>query len=402
MQFVEGTSLAILQRAAADRGEHLPIGLVVRVMLETLEGLHAAHEMVDGRGTSLDLVHRDVSPQNILIGSDGVSRVTDFGVAKAAGRLATTDGDDIVKGKLRYLAPEQVGNNPLDRRVDVFAAGIVLWECLTGRALFEGDSQPHTLANVLAAAIAPLSSVRGEVRLALDEVCLRALERERSRRFPTARAFAEALEETAAGVAWKTKDVAAYVLELAREPIERGRHALRSNYDLSAEAEAALGRAGLEQEASPPPMAMSDGRPTGVPFPAALRAAAPTPPGTSATKKAVGAFVAVTAVGIGVAAAVAMSDSSATPAAPASSSSAAAPEATLAAGQSTATGAPALSVAPAPSVEGPALPEPAASTALPASRPATRWQPQPTAKPPSTPFQPTFIAPTATSKGSRP
>ena len=95
-----------------------------------LLGLHAAHELADGRGTLLGLVHRDVSPQNILVGADGITRVTDFGIAKAAGRLASTQGHNTIKGKLRYLSPEQIQRGTVERRADLFAAGVVLWECL--------------------------------------------------------------------------------------------------------------------------------------------------------------------------------------------------------------------------------------------------------------------------------
>lgn len=193
MDFVAGTSLSALLRALQKENVPLPIGVALRIVHETLLGLHAAHELRDASGEALHVVHRDVSPHNVLVGTDGVSRITDFGVAKARGRIASTRDDGTVKGKLQYLAPEQVYRMTVDARTDVFAAGIVLWECLTGQKLFGAESEGETLARVLGDAIVPPSTHRFEVPLELDEICLRALERDAARRFPTAAAFAAAI-----------------------------------------------------------------------------------------------------------------------------------------------------------------------------------------------------------------
>ncbi|MEO6418940.1 MAG: serine/threonine-protein kinase, partial [Polyangiaceae bacterium] len=198
MAYVEGIALSRLLRAARNRTETLPISVALRILHDSLLGLHAAHELTDEHGERMEIVHRDVSPHNLLVGTDGVTRVTDFGVATSAGRLASTRPDGSMKGKLQYLAPEQVYRRPLDRKVDIFSAGIVFWEALTGRRLFSGGTEAETLAMVLRDPIAPPSAFRPEVSSAIDEVCLRALERDPTRRFSTAAEFAAALEDAGA------------------------------------------------------------------------------------------------------------------------------------------------------------------------------------------------------------
>ena len=229
MEYVEGITLAEMQSALRLRGKELPIGFAARIVSDALTGLHEVHELLDEKSEPLGLVHRDVSPHNLLIGSDGVTRVTDFGIALAAGRLATTRPDGTVKGKLQYLSPEQVGRKPVDRRVDVFAAGIVLWECLTycatGQRLFEAPTEAETVTRVLRDPIAPPSMTRPEISLELDEVCLKALERDPERRYRTAAEFGEALR-SAIGPLPGAAEVGALVFDLASKPILHQREAL--------------------------------------------------------------------------------------------------------------------------------------------------------------------------------
>src|SRR5262249_30628578 len=125
MEYVEGDRLAALTTAANHRGTRLPVGVVLRIVHETLAGLHHAHELRDENGAPLAIVHRDVSPQNILVGVNGVSRITDFGIAKAAARVSVTR-EGLVKGKLAYMAPEQLADGEISRRADIFACGTVL------------------------------------------------------------------------------------------------------------------------------------------------------------------------------------------------------------------------------------------------------------------------------------
>src|SRR5580700_11191148 len=140
MEYVPGDSLARLLFAAKERSERVPLSVAASIMVDMLHGLHAAHEASDERGQPLNLVHRDVSPHNVLVGTDGAAHLIDFGVAKATGRAQVTREGQL-KGKLAYMAPEQLGGSPVDRRADVFGASVVLWEMLTGQRLFDGADE---------------------------------------------------------------------------------------------------------------------------------------------------------------------------------------------------------------------------------------------------------------------
>ncbi|MBL8682120.1 MAG: protein kinase [Myxococcales bacterium] len=207
MEYVEGERLVDLIRAAYEQAGAVPLAIAVRVMIDALRGLHAAHSLEDSDGTPLALVHRDVSPQNIIVGYDGLARIIDFGVARAERRLARTMVGGLPKGKLAYMAPEQVLETGLDRRADVFAAGLVLWEVLTSRRLFDANVETALVAQVLEGPIVAPSRVRPDVPASLDQVVMTALDRDVSRRFSTALAFAEALER--AGVTPASQDTVA-------------------------------------------------------------------------------------------------------------------------------------------------------------------------------------------------
>jgi serine/threonine-protein kinase len=193
MEYVHGESLAGLIRAAADRDEPIPLAVVSAMLCDALHGLHAAHEAKDERGAKMHVIHRDVSPQNVIVGVDGVARVLDFGIAKAAGRAQITR-EGQVKGKLGYLAPEQLRQSA-ERASDLYAAGVCLWEALTRRRLFEGDNESAVLARILAGHVAPPSKHVADLPAALDAVALRALRRAPGERFATAREMALALAE---------------------------------------------------------------------------------------------------------------------------------------------------------------------------------------------------------------
>jgi tetratricopeptide (TPR) repeat protein len=194
MEYVHGESLAECLRVAQGRKERIPADVVSGLICGVLHGLHTAHEATDEHGAALHIVHRDVSPQNILVGADGVPRVLDFGVAKAAGRLQTTREGQL-KGKLAYMAPEQfAAAESVDRRTDVYAAGVVLWETLTRQRLFLGQSEAAVLHSVLEQAVPAPSSVDRELPQVLDAIVLRALERDPSKRFATAQEMALAIE----------------------------------------------------------------------------------------------------------------------------------------------------------------------------------------------------------------
>lgn len=191
MDYVNGESLARLLDATPER--RLPASIAAALLNGVLHGLHAAHETRNERGELLGIVHRDVSPDNVLVGVDGVPRLADFGVAKARGRIRSTPAGH-VKGKLSYMPCEQLRGGDVDRRADVYAAGALLWEMLTGRILFDGASEGEVVTRVLNDRIEAPSRLNSQVPAALDRITLRALARNPSDRFATAREMANAIE----------------------------------------------------------------------------------------------------------------------------------------------------------------------------------------------------------------
>ena len=194
MEYVHGESLSRLLAAARARSEPMPIAVVASVLCGALHGLHAAHEARRESGEPLGIVHRDVSPENVLVGVDGSARLLDFGIAKAHGRLTTTRNGQL-KGKIAYMAPEQLLCDEVTRRTDVFAAGIVLWEALTGVRLFQGVDEAAMINAALEGPIRPPSEVAAHVPKKLDALVLQALSRHVDGRYGTARELAIALEE---------------------------------------------------------------------------------------------------------------------------------------------------------------------------------------------------------------
>jgi serine/threonine-protein kinase len=194
MDYVRGESFSRILRSSRRKGLELPEGFVGSVVAGMLHGLHAAHEATDERGEPLQVVHRDVSPQNVLVGVDGVPRVLDFGVAKAAARSQVTR-DGQMKGKLSYMSPEQLQGQRVDRRSDIFAAGVVLWEALTGHRLFTGEDASQVLTRIISAPVPRPSQVNPAVRPELDALVLRALEKNPAARYATSREFAIAVEQ---------------------------------------------------------------------------------------------------------------------------------------------------------------------------------------------------------------
>jgi serine/threonine-protein kinase len=195
MEYIDGPALNRVLRRLKKNGVAMPIEVVLRILIDTLHGLDAAHHLSDSRGP-LNLVHRDVSPQNILVGFDGITRITDFGVARAEARLGFTVGGEI-KGKLGYMPPEQSRGQEIDCRADVYAAGVVLWECLTLERLFYGDSPGELIYKVLEGASRSPAEVRPAVPYHIDRVCMHALALDVADRYQSAADFAEAIEEAA-------------------------------------------------------------------------------------------------------------------------------------------------------------------------------------------------------------
>jgi serine/threonine-protein kinase len=229
MEYVAGESLARLEQAATARGTRVPLRVSIAILSGLLQGLHAAHEARDEHGQPLGIVHRDVSPQNVLVGSDGQARVLDFGIAKAAGRVQTT-ADGQVKGKVSYMAPEQLRGGEVTRKVDIYAASVVLWELLVGQRLFQAENEGATLTKVLLEEIVPPSiaakkngapldreTTQGLERL--DAIAARGLDRDPAKRFETAREMALALEGCVPPAT--ASEVSAWIEEIASSTLLR-------------------------------------------------------------------------------------------------------------------------------------------------------------------------------------
>ncbi len=253
MDYVPGESLARLVRAARQREATLPPAVTVAVMAGVLHGLHAAHEARNEQGEPLGIVHRDVSPQNVLVGSDGQARVLDFGVAKAAGRVQTTREGQL-KGKLSYMAPEQLRGSPLDRQTDIYAASVVLWETLSGDRLFRGENEGDIVAKVLEGARVPPSramrvttavAARREVQR-LDEITMRGLALEPNMRFATARDMALALEAALAPAT--TSEVSNWIEDVASAVL-----LMRAGQVGEIESSSTLQRVSVSSRPPPPP-----------------------------------------------------------------------------------------------------------------------------------------------------
>ncbi len=194
MEYVPGETLSRLLRLSRARKEPVPFDIAATIVAGVLAGLHAAHEATDDQGQPLQIVHRDVSPQNILIGVDGVPHVVDFGIARAVGRANTTT-DGRLKGKLGYLAPEQLLGKQATRQSDLWSTSVVLWELLSGERLFGGSSQGEVVASISQRRPPPLRERVPDVPASLEAVVERGLMKNPERRFETAKAMAQALEE---------------------------------------------------------------------------------------------------------------------------------------------------------------------------------------------------------------
>ena len=193
MEYVEGETLAPMVRAANKAKRRTAPAIASAIIVDALHGLHAAHTAKTEQGEPLCIVHRDISPQNVFVGTDGVGRVLDFGIAKAMGATRTTREGNL-KGKLGYMSPEHIAGHDVSPRSDVFGTGIVLWELLVGRHLFQGDGEAALLKAVLAQELRPPSAINAEVSKELDAVVMKALARDPADRFASANEMADALE----------------------------------------------------------------------------------------------------------------------------------------------------------------------------------------------------------------
>ncbi len=196
MEYLDGADLLTIRRVLAERRQGLPVQHSVFVVSGVASGLHYAHERRGLDGSPLEIVHRDVTPQNIILTREGGIKLVDFGIAKATNRLTTT-GFGTLKGKLAYMSPEQCRSEGVDRRSDIYSLGIILFELTTGKRLYRGMSEYEVLKQVIETDVPAPSSLLPGYPADLEEVVLRALARDRDQRYPTALAFHQDLERFA-------------------------------------------------------------------------------------------------------------------------------------------------------------------------------------------------------------
>lgn len=232
MTLIDGASLAALQRRVAFLRSHgrgpMPLGIALRIACDVLRGLHAAHVLADDDGSPLHLVHRDVSPENVLVGVDGVAKLADFGIARALGGISNVTQDNSVRGKHRYIAPEQLEGAPASIQSDLFSAGVVLWELLVGRGLFAAPTKEEELRRRTEAITDP-RAIDPRIPASVAAVTLRALARQPEARFSSARAMIDALEAavpvaTHEGVATFLDEQLGAALAKQREMVRRTHH----------------------------------------------------------------------------------------------------------------------------------------------------------------------------------
>jgi len=263
MDLVDGVPLSRLLGTLDKRGEHLTPELAGWIVMQAALGLHAAHELSDTEGRPIHLVHRDISPQNILLSLQGEVKIADFGIAKFAGREEST-ATGMIKGKFAYMSPEQAGSAELDRRSDLFALGIVLWEALTGARAFASDTPARTIMRVLEHTPRRPVDIRPEVGDEMSAIAMRCIAKDPTARFATAADVAEALRSAlrTRGVPMDEADLATVMRTLFGEELARFKDRLRNE---------SIGADGTTQTFTPPveaselaAMSVSSGTPAAV------------------------------------------------------------------------------------------------------------------------------------------
>ncbi len=218
MEFIAGQNLNQVTSACAKKRAVLPIGLSASVVHDVAMALHYAHTFTDPAGKSFPVIHRDVAQKNVMLTYSGVVKLLDFGIAKARGSLGRTNVGT-VKGTTGYMSPEQVRGELLDGRSDVFSLGVVLWEMITGRRLFSGDTEIDEMKQILSAPIPHPIDIVPVIPQPLSDIALRALARERSDRFPTSKDFARAMQLACPDLLFDQDQRATFMAEMFEEKV---------------------------------------------------------------------------------------------------------------------------------------------------------------------------------------
>jgi serine/threonine-protein kinase len=244
MDYLDGRGLDQVRRRTKVAGFGLSVSMQIRVICDMLAGLEYAHNLTDFDGSPLHIVHRDVSPQNVFITFDGQVKLLDFGIAKASDSMHETNAG-VVKGKVSYMSPEQGRGQKVDARADVFSAGVLLWEALTGKRMREGKNEQEKLWALVSADVPRASTIRPAVPPELDRICAQAMAWDREDRYATAGAMQHDLERylTATGTNVSAREVGGCVTELFRED--------RANTNGVIEAHVARARGGAARDKLP-------------------------------------------------------------------------------------------------------------------------------------------------------
>lgn len=315
MEYVDGDSLSRLRRTIAKRDVKLPTPLALRILADVCAGLHVAHELQSDDGTPLHVVHRDVSPQNVLVPVNGVPKLIDFGVAKARHRLGEETSAGFAKGKSRYMSPEQALSRPIDRRADLFSVGAMAYEIFEGSAPYDGTNDLARLHALMTGA--QVTSMKNAPHPMIEKLVVKALAREPDERFATANELRAAIDDAmvALKVRASAEDVASFVATNTSERIAERRRVVKVAVDAAAERArlreivekgTVSGRTESKPEMSPvesaaPPAA----------YAASLHETESAPP--RASRRWIGIVVALAALGVIVTAAVALSKSKSAP-----------------------------------------------------------------------------------------
>ncbi|WP_338864267.1 serine/threonine protein kinase [Myxococcus stipitatus] len=276
MEYIPGKDMRAIFDRCRKKGEPAPVPLVAFCISKMCEGLDYAHRKKDGMGRDMNIVHRDISPQNVLISFEGEVKVIDFGIAKAAGKATKTQAG-ILKGKFGYMSPEQIRGLPLDRRSDVFAIGVCLYEMLTGERLFVGDSDFSVLEKVRKAEVPPPSTYNRRIPEVLEKIVMRALAKDVDERYQYASELGDDLQRflITSETIFGRKDLMQYMKSTFAEEVEREKQRLSDYADIrppdgmlaALEAGSGMGLGGM----SPPPAA----QPAPAPVPVVQPVASP-------------------------------------------------------------------------------------------------------------------------------
>src|SRR5271170_1166496 len=227
MEWVDGEAVSIVHKATRKNQAQVPIRLSMRIAMQACAGLHAAHELRDENDVPLLLVHRDVSPQNILCTYDGIVKLVDFGVAKAVGRASSETNAGQLKGKVPYMSPEQARGGTVDRRTDIFAMGIVLYKLTTGLHPFLGENDLVTMRNIISRPLLPPRVKNPTFPQEVEQILIKCLQKDPDKRYQTMAELGHAVERVLAGMGLGDDDLGTYVRSVMGDRGAKRRTAVR-------------------------------------------------------------------------------------------------------------------------------------------------------------------------------